>query len=68
MAIPSAVKFDTSDGADRTAIALRELQRQQLITVLDAAIVSWPAGATKPKTRQIASCAGAFSIRGHPDR
>ena len=58
MATLSAVKFATPDGAERTAAALRELQERQLITVLDAAIVSWPAGATKPRTRQLADASG----------
>ncbi|HEX6739886.1 MAG TPA: DUF1269 domain-containing protein, partial [Vicinamibacteria bacterium] len=43
---------------------LRELQQQQLIQVLDAAIVSWPAGAKKPKTRQIYGTTGLGALGG----
>lgn len=45
-------KFDTADGADRAMAKLVELQKQQLIAIQDAAIVSWPHGRKKPKTRQ----------------
>jgi uncharacterized membrane protein len=40
------------------------LQRQQLIQVLDAAIVTWPVGAKQPKTRQLASLPGAATFGG----
>ena len=43
MATLTAIKFDTPDGADQLEAVLQDLQRQQLITVLDAAVVSWPA-------------------------
>jgi uncharacterized membrane protein len=60
----TAIKFDTPDGADRLEATLKELQQQQLITVLDAAVVSWPAGAKKPKTRQLNSVTGAAALGG----
>jgi uncharacterized membrane protein len=43
---------------------LESLAKQQLITLLDAATVSWPAGARKPKTRQLHSLAGAGALGG----
>jgi uncharacterized membrane protein len=64
MATLTAMKFDTVDGADRMVGLLQGLQGQQLITVLDAAVVSWPAGAKKPKTRQLTSTAGAGALGG----
>jgi uncharacterized membrane protein len=43
---------------------LESLQKQELIKVHDAAIVSWPEGAKKPKTRQLASTTGAGALGG----
>jgi len=64
MATLTAIKFDTPEGADRLEAALQDLQKQQLITVLDAAVVSWPAGAKKPKTRQLYSTTGVGALGG----
>lgn len=60
----TAIKFDTSNGADRMEATLQDLQREQLITVLDAAVVSWPVGAKKPKTRQLFSTTGGGAMAG----
>ncbi len=57
-------KFDSPDGADLALQKLAELSKQQLITVADAAVVSWPVGATKPKTRQTQSTTGAGALGG----
>ncbi len=46
-------KFDTATGAKEALDRLVEVQKQHLIEILDAAIVEWPAGNKKPKTRQI---------------
>jgi uncharacterized membrane protein len=43
---------------------LEGLQKQQLITVQDAAIVTWPTGKKKPKTRQLHSLAGFGALEG----
>jgi uncharacterized membrane protein len=64
MATLTAIKFDTPDGADQFRAALNDLQQQQLITLLDMAVVSWPAGAKQPKTRQLASIPGAATLGG----
>ena len=45
-------KFTTPDGAEQAYEKLSALSKQQLITIDDAAIVSWQTGAKKPKTRQ----------------
>lgn len=57
-------KFDTADGAEQALEKISALAKQQLITVADAAIVSWPAGAKKPKTRQMQSTTGAGALGG----
>jgi uncharacterized membrane protein len=46
-------KFPTPYGADAALDKLQALQTQQLITVQDAAVVSWETGKKKPKTRQM---------------
>ncbi len=48
----TVIKFDTPDGAGQALELLKGLQAQQLIQVSDAAIVTWPEGAKKPKTEQ----------------
>jgi uncharacterized membrane protein len=59
MATLSVLKFDDPNGADRVLIALEGMQERQLITLEDAAVVSWPLGSKKPNTRQLHSTAGA---------
>ena len=48
----TVLKFDTPDGAEQALELMKSLQDQQLINVADAATVSWPQGAKKPKTKQ----------------
>jgi uncharacterized membrane protein len=43
---------------------LGDLQQQRLVTVLDAAVVTWPMGAKKPKTRQHINVAAAGAMGG----
>jgi len=57
-------KFDSPSGADDTEQILERLQREQLIQIADAATVSWPANAKKPKTRQLTNLAGAGALGG----
>jgi uncharacterized membrane protein len=64
MATFTVLKFPTAEGAERTLAALERLQREELIKVHDAAIVSWPADRKKPKTRQLHSLAGAGALGG----
>jgi uncharacterized membrane protein len=60
----SVLKFDDPGGADRVLIALQGMQERQLINLEDAAVVSWPQGNKKPKTRQLHSTAGAGAMSG----
>jgi len=57
-------KFSTSDAADQAEQILQRLQREQLLQIVDAAVVSWPADAKKPKTRQLTNLAGAGALGG----
>jgi len=64
MATLTVWKFDDESGAEQAADVLKRLEEEQLITVEDAAIVSWPVGKRKPKTKQLdsgnATYGGAF--------
>ena len=64
MATLSVLKFNDPYGADRVLIALQGLQERQMITLEDAAVVSWPQGNRKPKTHQLHSATGAGATMG----
>jgi uncharacterized membrane protein len=64
MATMTVWKFPTADGAARAEETLKNLQRQELIKIHDAAIVSYPEGAKKPKTRQLSNLAGVGALGG----
>lgn len=64
MATLTVWKFEDADGADRALATLGDLSTQELITVQDAATVSWPDGAKKPKTRQAANLTAAGALNG----
>ena len=64
MATLSVLKFPTADGAQQMEGALLELQKQHLIEVQDAAIVTWPQGKKGPKTEQLHSLAGQGALMG----
>jgi uncharacterized membrane protein len=53
MATLVVFKFPTAEGADTMLSTLEGLQKQQLIQIQDGAVVSWPAGSSKPKTSQL---------------
>jgi uncharacterized membrane protein/uncharacterized BrkB/YihY/UPF0761 family membrane protein len=57
-------KFDTPGGADAAEQALLDLSKQRLISIEDAAIVSWPEGQNRPRTRQLASMTAAGALSG----
>jgi uncharacterized membrane protein len=57
-------KFDSAEGAERTLATLEQLQKDLLIKVHDAAIVTWPEGKKKPKTRELHNLAGAGALGG----
>ncbi|RFU87866.1 DUF1269 domain-containing protein [Streptomyces triticagri] len=57
-------KFDTADGAGAVEETLQSLQKQQVLKVLDAAVVSWPEGASKPGTKQLHNLVGAGALSG----
>ncbi|MFE7586614.1 DUF1269 domain-containing protein [Streptomyces gardneri] len=64
MATLTVWKFDAPEGAGTVEDTLLQLQKQQLIKVIDAATVSWPAEASKPKTKQLNNLTGAGALSG----
>jgi len=64
MATLTVLEFDTPEGAEEALSVLEGLQKQNLITVQDAAVVSWPTGAKKPRTRQMHNTTGAGALNG----
>ena len=60
----SVLKFNTPEGADQALGTLQGMQKQQLIQVVDAAVVKWPKGAEAPKTKQSFSTTGAGALTG----
>ena len=64
MATISVLKFSTADGAEQALGTVQSLSKQHLINLHDAAIVTWPEGKKKPKTRQLADLAGIGALDG----
>src|SRR4051794_4611531 len=64
MATVTVLLFPEATGANDTLERIRKLQHQQLITLLDAAIVSWPAGKKSPTTKQLVDLVGAGAMSG----
>jgi uncharacterized membrane protein len=64
MATVTLLKFATPEGANNALGVVQGLQKQHLIGVHDAAIVSWPAGKKKPKTRQLVDLTSAGALSG----
>jgi uncharacterized membrane protein len=64
MATLTVWKFDAPDKAQKALDLLASLSKQHLIELVDAAIVSWPADAKKPKTRHLTDLTGAGALDG----
>ncbi|WP_372661263.1 DUF1269 domain-containing protein [Amycolatopsis kentuckyensis] len=64
MATLTVWRFPTVEGAENALDLLRQLQKQQLISIADAACVSWPEGRKKPRTRDLGSLTGAGALGG----
>ncbi len=64
MATLTVLKFPTANGAQDMLGTLEGLQKQQLITIQDAAMVIWEQGKKKPKTKQLHNMAGFGAMEG----
>jgi uncharacterized membrane protein len=60
----SVLEFNSPDGADQALRVLQRLQQQQLIKLVDAAVVTWPQGSKAPKTKQMISTVRAGALGG----
>jgi uncharacterized membrane protein len=64
MATLTVLKFPTPTGAEQMLDQIKAMQKQELIKLHDAAIVTWPRGKKSPKTRQLVNLAGAGALDG----
>ena len=64
MATITVLKFNTEGGAEKGLELIQKLAKQHLINLHDAAIVIWPTGKKKPKTRHLANMAGLGALDG----
>jgi uncharacterized membrane protein len=64
MATLTVWRFPTATGAESALATLERLQKEALIKVVDAAVVSWPEDRRKPRTRQLHNLAGAGALGG----
>jgi uncharacterized membrane protein len=53
MATVTVLEFPTVNGAEDAFRRLRDLEKQDLITLHDAVAVSWPEGKKHPKAKQL---------------
>src|SRR3954452_6236750 len=64
MATLTAWKFPTPEGAGDALATLERLQKEELIVLLDAAVVSWPSDRKRPKTQQLHNLVGGGALGG----
>ena len=64
MATITVLKFDNAEGASEALDTVQSLTKQHLITLHDAAVVTWPEGKKQPKTKQLANLAGMGALDG----
>ncbi|PVZ05397.1 DUF1269 domain-containing protein [Actinomycetospora cinnamomea] len=64
MATLTAWKFPTPEGAEAALATLERLQKEELIRLEDAAVVTWPADRKRPKTRQLHNLVGGGALGG----
>lgn len=64
MATLAVLKFNTPQGAEETLRVIDNLGKQELVTLQDAAIVTWPEGKKKPKTKQLNNLGGLGAMNG----
>ncbi|MDH4279079.1 MAG: DUF1269 domain-containing protein [Acidimicrobiia bacterium] len=56
--------FSDADSAERVRSKVIDLQKQELITIHDAVVVTWPADKKKPQTKQAVSTTGVGAAGG----
>jgi uncharacterized membrane protein len=64
MATLTVWKFESATGAEEAVGVLEGLAKQELLTIHDAATVTWATGKKKPKIHQLNNLAGAGAMGG----
>src|SRR3954449_1244810 len=64
MATLTAWKFDSAGGAQNALALLERMQKEELVTVVDGAYVTWPEGKKKPKTEQMHNLTSGGALGG----
>ena len=64
MATLTVWKFDSAEGADQAMRTLQRLDDERMIDLVDGAVVSFPEGAKKPKTRVLHVTSGKGALSG----
>lgn len=64
MSTITVLKFETEKGAEEALKTVADLAKQHLINLHDAALVVWPEGKKRPKTRQLADLTAAGAMNG----
>ena len=64
MATLTVLKYNTPEGAAEMLDGIKSLQKQHLIKIQDAAIVTWPQCKKGPKTQQLVNLAGIGALDG----
>jgi uncharacterized membrane protein len=64
MATVTVLKFPSPSGATEVLGRVTELQKQHLIKIHDACIVTWPKGDKHPKTQQLVNLVGIATMSG----
>lgn len=60
----TVLEFETADGADKALDIVKDLNKKRLLNLHDAAIVTWPVGKKKPKTKQLHDLTGSGALSG----
>ena len=60
----TALRFSTARGAEYALETIQRLQQQHLIVLHDAALVTWPPGAKRPKTKHLTNLSGQGALDG----
>jgi uncharacterized membrane protein len=63
MATVTVLKFTSPDGAAEALRVVQDLEKQRLIRLIDAAMVSWPIGKKSPATKQLVTPLLAMTLR-----
>jgi len=58
------LEFETPEGAEKGLALAGNLQKERLLQLLDAAIVTWPKGKKKPKTRHLSDMTATGALDG----